>query len=294
MYGMFRSTYVQTYLTQWLTRSLSAELNTTIKIEGVDLDFFKSLVLEGVYIEDLHQDTLLYLSKLKISLSSFDGEHKHLALDEVEISKGLLSIRKFENEEEHNFKFIIDSLFNKNADNPVWQIECRSIEVKDIRFRYRNENDSSIVQGINYQDLSIKEINTVIQDFSMVDDTIIGDIRVFRCIEDRGFILENFSGHVKTSPKELQINNLWISTPESNVYTDLRFNYSEYNSYLHFNDSVYMYYNFSPSILSLSDLAIFTNFFRGLKEDVKLNGVIKGPVSRLKGKNIELQYGLRS
>ena len=58
---------VQNYLLNEVTEYLSEELETTVTAQHLDYDFFNKLVLEGLYIEDHHGDTLLYSQELKAS-----------------------------------------------------------------------------------------------------------------------------------------------------------------------------------------------------------------------------------
>src|SRR5690606_3777912 len=77
---------VQTYLTQKIAAKLSKELNTTVSIEAVDIDFFNSLVLEGLYMEDLQGDTLIYAQSFVAQISNFDLENKYLRISELALS----------------------------------------------------------------------------------------------------------------------------------------------------------------------------------------------------------------
>jgi len=277
-----------------MAKTLSKELHTTIYIKGVDIDFFKSLVLEGVYVEDLHNDTLLYLSELKLGLSKFNRTQKKVVLNEVVIKKGLLSLCKYQDEKFHNFQFILDSLFPKDSSKVKWVLEIGRIEVQGMRFKYINENDSLKTQEINYQDLLVKDIHASIKDFSINVDTVYGKVITFRCAEKSGFVLNNISAMVKLSPDYLSLKNLELYTPESDIKTDLHLSYSGYSNLKFFNDSVLMRCNFLPSRLSVNDLSFFSERLKGFDNEIILSGLIKGSISRLKGENISLKYGKKS
>src|SRR5688572_9294605 len=70
-YFLLRTPSVQTWLTQRIAGYLSYKLNAKVEVQGVDVEFVKKLVLEGFYVEDQHQDTLLYAGKLKADIRSF-------------------------------------------------------------------------------------------------------------------------------------------------------------------------------------------------------------------------------
>ena len=57
-----RNSRVQSYLAEKATAFLSAELNTKISIQEVDIVLFKHVDLKNVFIQDLEGKTLLHLS----------------------------------------------------------------------------------------------------------------------------------------------------------------------------------------------------------------------------------------
>ena len=83
LYVLLRSSPVQTWLAGIATDYLSKELGTRVSISGVDIEFFKTGILEDLYIEDKQGDTLIYVHRLKLDYRTFD-EAKHLiALNSV-------------------------------------------------------------------------------------------------------------------------------------------------------------------------------------------------------------------
>ena len=49
---------VQTWLVSKVTKRLSHQLHTTIKVKHVDFSLFNKMVLDSVLVEDLHHDTI--------------------------------------------------------------------------------------------------------------------------------------------------------------------------------------------------------------------------------------------
>ena len=87
---------------------LSARLNTRVEIGSVDIEFFKKVVLEDIYIEDLHQDTLLYSKKLKIDISKLDFEKHQLYVSSISLLNTKSKLIKYAKEDDLNLQFIID------------------------------------------------------------------------------------------------------------------------------------------------------------------------------------------
>src|ERR1700679_2884143 len=76
---------VQTYLGKEASAYLSKQLKTKIDIKAVNLDFFKTINLEGIYVEDLHHDTLLYGGKIGCKIKLFSLKSKQIEFDVTEL-----------------------------------------------------------------------------------------------------------------------------------------------------------------------------------------------------------------
>ena len=64
----FSITVVQTRLARLVTENLNEDFGTNLKISKVDLSLLGSVSLRGIEIKDHHQDTLIYVERLRSSL----------------------------------------------------------------------------------------------------------------------------------------------------------------------------------------------------------------------------------
>ena len=99
---------VQVYAGHKVAEYLSSKLNTKVVIGSVDIEFFKKIVLEDIYIEDLHQDTLLYAKKLKVDISKLDFEKHQLFVSSIMLLNTKSKLISYANEDQLNLQFIID------------------------------------------------------------------------------------------------------------------------------------------------------------------------------------------
>jgi hypothetical protein len=76
---------VQMYVANIAAIYLSDRLHTTVKIGSIDIQFFKKVVLEDVYIEDQHHDTLLYSERMKLKFQKIDFKNHILNIDGLEV-----------------------------------------------------------------------------------------------------------------------------------------------------------------------------------------------------------------
>jgi len=282
---------MQTYITQRLVSYLSDELNTTVSIRGVNIELFKTIVLEDVYIEDLHADTLLYASLLKVNIDDFNLKKHLLYINQIELEETTFNLRKYRGEEDNNLKFITDLFSREGESNVKWDIKLASVSIVKSKFSYANENKEWNGGAINFQDLRLTQINAEISNFKLEGDTIYGMVEELSCLEKSGFHLQNFQGEVKTSPTGMDVDSLIINTRASTIVASISFRYNKYRDFLSFVDSVQISSEFRESKVNMSDIAYFAPGLDGISYQYKLTGKVRGLISRLKGKNVELQFG---
>ncbi len=62
---------VQNFLVGKVTKRLSKDLNTEVRIQHVSFSFFNKMNLEGALIKDQQKDTLLYAGALKFRITDW-------------------------------------------------------------------------------------------------------------------------------------------------------------------------------------------------------------------------------
>lgn len=132
---------VQTWTTQKATNYLSNKLETKVEIGGVDIDFFKKIVLEEIYIEDLQQDTLLYAERLRADISFFSFFEQRLDIQGVELEGANINIERTYADSIHNFQFLIDAFAPETPDtNAVpWQLKLGNFNLQNSQISFLDE-----------------------------------------------------------------------------------------------------------------------------------------------------------
>ncbi len=285
---------VQTYLGHEAAIFLSSKLNTRVEIGSVDIEFFKKIVLQEVYIEDLHMDTLLYAKKLKIGFNQINFKEHKLHISDVILLNSNSKIIKYKADDDFNFQFIIDAFKatdTTQTHSAPWDIQFGGITFINSAFVYRSEHDTLITSGVNYFDVGTKNINAQLSDIRFEKDTIHSTIDYLSAIEKSGFILQNMSSYVKISPVGIKLDELKIKTPESNITTDLTFKYEHYRDFKDYVNKVYMQSNFDHSQLAMSDVAYFAPALKGIYKNLIVSGKVSGTVSDLRGKDMDIFLG---
>jgi hypothetical protein len=289
---LLRLSSVQTFLSHRVASYLSDKLKTKVLIGGVDIELFKKVVLEGVYIEDQHKDTLIYAEKFKLDITGIDLEKHILNVKAIHVHDAKFYLKTYLHEKVFNLDFIMEAFASKDtAKSPMWIIKSKDVELNNISFIHRDFNEPPATGGIDYWNLKVTHLNTVIKNIKVQGDSITGIIKSLSLIENNKFVLSHFSASVVLSSKKMQLDHLLIETPATKVYTDLLFSYKRYQDFLDFNNQVVMHYKFKKSQVSITDVAYFAPALTGFDQTAYVSGNVDGAVKHMKGKNLKIWYG---
>ncbi len=286
---------VQTYLAKKTTAYLSERFNTKVDIGRVEIEFFKTVVLNEVYIEDLHHDTLLYAKKLKLDIGRIDLEKQIIRINSISLIETKTALVKYLSDEDFNYQFIIDSFESKQktkSKQGPWDVSVGEINLVNADFAYRNEHDTLITSGVNYFDLETRAINGRLTELQIDHDTIYATINNLSTVEKSGFVLSELSSSkVKINAVEMKAEDLKIKTPHSDIETDLSFSYKRYRDYYDFINQVKMKAQFNHSQVGMDDIAYFAPELKGMNKRLIVSGKVNGKVNDLRGNDMTIAFG---
>src|ERR1035437_5636948 len=79
--GIIQIPAVQTKIVHAATSFVSNKTHTRVEIDHVSISFPKSVVIEGLFLEDLSKDTLLYAGKAKVNMALYDLLYSKIAIN---------------------------------------------------------------------------------------------------------------------------------------------------------------------------------------------------------------------
>ena len=173
-----RSPWGQRIIVDKTVNYLEDQTGTDISIDKLYLTFSGNLLVEGFYIEDQKEDTLLYSKYLEASIKLLplirgNGLNiKYVDWDGVKAN----IIRKENND--FNYQFIIDSLSpstndSVSSDNSSFEIALGAINLKDFRIKFQDEslgNDLDVNLGLlktEIENFNIDEMNFETSSFEL-------------------------------------------------------------------------------------------------------------------------------
>jgi len=294
---LLKSSHFQSWITQKIANAIVGDSNVKIQIESVDIEFFNKLVLNNIYIEDANSDTLFYINKLKAGIKEWDSDKQELFLNSIEIDKSFTNLLVDSNDflNIHNLTALFSS-DSTNKDSSVWKIYSKNINITNSRFVYNSFFKEKKTYGMNYWDLDIKNINLSISDIKIINDSMLFNIDSLSCTEKCGFELDNFAGNINVCPTAVDVKNLKILTPKSNISAkvySMKYNY--YKAFLNYISDVKMLADFNYSQINSDDIAYFAYQLKNakIKTDI-ISGKYTGTVDNFKLDNLKLKYGRKS
>jgi len=287
---LFQTSYIQTKITNYITKELSEKLNSKILIDNVKISLFRGFVFKKVYIEDQQQDTLLYVEDLSIIPSGLQLDINDLSLKEIEINEIYLNLYKA-GKDTLNIQYLLDAINNddnENQDN--FKIKSQKFSIINSRFSF-NISDTIVENRFGFKNIKLDSINLSLKQIEIVNDDIISEIESFSFKEHSGFSIDKLSSKkVHVNPKQAHLKNLAIKTPTSKLMFDsLNFDYpanydfSKYKTDLKSNISIK-----KESYFSYSDIRIFMPDTSKYDARIHISGNISGVYDNLAITNLSV------
>ncbi len=284
---------VQTYFAQRAAAYLSKELKTRVEVKSLYLKPFKSLVLEGFYIQDLDQDTLLYTQKLTVDINDLSLRRRRISVNTARLDQGQFYLKKYKNKSS-NLRFIIN-YFNTGKtdkkDRKPYDITFDKIVVNGLNFKYKNLTVNRDVRGINFADIGVSDLKVTVLDLDTKNHLAKAEIKGLSFREKSGFYLKNLSAKTTIDSNKMEFKDLLLVTPKTIIRDYLVMKFKSFDDFNHFNDRVFMEGHFSKTRVVSTDVAYFDPELNKNYIDVKLNGVISGYVKHLQSRNLSIQSG---
>ena len=140
LYFGLRSPKIQTWIAKITTKQLSKQLGLPVDLGRLEIDFFNTVNIENIYIEDLNADTLAFIEGVHAKLSYFSLLQKTINLDRVEVSNFYLNIERPHNDSLFNIDAIqlpqASSKLLKEKTSDPWEISMDNVLLKDIWINY--------------------------------------------------------------------------------------------------------------------------------------------------------------
>jgi hypothetical protein len=185
-------------------------------------------------------------------------------------------------------------------DTAEWQIMIGEFRITNGVFNlhnYRNAPKKTTPRDtINFQHLAVSDISITINNFLLQKEVFTGVVKGIKLKEQSGFILEKLAAEEAiVSSKGIILNDAQLITPFSHIGDTLRLLYDDYNAFDDFPNLVRLDGRFNNAKVAIRDIMSFTAdlstnpFFRKNRGTVvELDGLIRGKINNLDGRNLTI------
>src|SRR5688572_16760637 len=123
---------VQLKLTQKAVAFLEEKIGTEVSLEGIRISFPKSIVLEGLYLEDQQGDTLLYAGRFLVNTDLWALTRNEVQLNDIILENSIAFVDRAENDSAYNFTYILEAFAGDSTAVPD------TLEQKGWNFSIKN------------------------------------------------------------------------------------------------------------------------------------------------------------
>ena len=286
---------VQNFLVDRATTFVSKKLETKVSIDHIRLGALGSVRVEGFYVEDYQQDTLIYVGKLKVFLSRIDGTNG-ITLRNGTISDGYLNIRETPNDV-MNIKEVVEKLLNNNREKKSdFSLKIKDVRLENINLVVEQHEHREPEYGIDYNDMHIEHISAFVDNFSLDNGVVGGYIRNLSAVEHCGFMVQNFTGHFQVDRGVISFNDFEIMAERSDIRVkSLVLRGEDWAAYKDFINNISIEGEVYKSIVSSSDVAHFAPNLLPWNLMVRdVNASVKGTVADMDITVDNLNFGSNS
>jgi len=145
---------IQTKIVQTATTFVSNKTHTRVEIKNVSIGFPKSVVLEGVFLEDLQKDTMLFANEVKINIVLKDLFINKITVNNIALETVKLNLYSTATDSLFNYNFLIAAFADTTQqEKPTsataikWTFGVDNVSLKNIQIRYNDAFGGIDVSG---------------------------------------------------------------------------------------------------------------------------------------------------
>ena len=277
-----RSNWVQTQVASSLAAFYSYELDTDVSIESIKINGFEYAEINGLFIGDRHNDTLLYIPHANGALADLSLDSKFAILSGVNSEGARLKIQKYKGETEFNLKFLIDYFATEEVKSSTFTMKIKEINLNKAHLTYYDWNKEVKEYGMDYSHLDIWDISGKIIGLRNRGEFTTMNIEGLALTERSGFRLDSLSAHLLVNSRKIKLDKLIVKTPCSNIVTKgVELNFEGYENLSNFVEDVRLFANVEKSSINMKDISYFVPSLKEYDFLIDLIAEVEGPISDL-------------
>lgn len=290
-YLIIQNNSVQNYLASKITHKLSDLFGTKVTVQHVHMNMLNQLVLDSVFIEDIHKDTLIFSPKLTLAIEAINFKKNIIRIDKVELENPYVHF--FVDSSNYiSIEHIVDKISGPDTTEGKWDVQFNNIGMNDGLFYLDFYNKPPDDSSINFKNMRLNHLNIRIKNLRKQHRVVSFKINKLAFAESSGFNLDFLSAKMSIGKKLMHFSDMHIVTAKSDINAPkLFFDFKRIKEFKDFAQKVTIDFEFKKTKASLSDIGYFVSSLYGYKQDFKLEGTFKGKLSDLRCRNITFSTG---
>lgn len=295
---ILREPVIQTIIARAATTYLTKKLHTRVNIEGLAITSLQKLSIKNILIMDLHNDTLVFSSRINLKLEHPIYKTKDFAIENIQIDDAHLNLIKYKSEESSNLQFLLDffssgdtTMNDSSAQKPFFLHE---ISISNSSFSYLNQNYADSINGINFDDVEVSNLNTHLKDLDFQADTFKVEVVHLSLFEKSGFNVDSLSCIFSIGKNFMQVEQLKILTPFNDIDLDFIFSYNSIDDFQDFINLVQINATLRPSLINLDEVGFFAPVMYTMDNRLRISGNMTGTVANFKARNFKFALGKKT
>ncbi len=264
-------------------------IGTKVDLESIRIRLFNTVELEGVYVEDLQQDTLLYVGKIAVRIHALDLLRNKVTVHKAGIENFTANVHRESPDDPFNFQFIIDAFVKEKdttqveKDKKPWRITANEAILKNGKLRYNILSMPETPGAFNVSHIDIEDFNFRGNVDFLSPEDMQAEVNHLNFLEkSAGLTLNNLKARMKGEGTLLSSDGVTVALNESRIQV---------------KDAAY---DLESKVFSLTaesnqidplDINIFVSRFAHLDKPISFEISAKGTLPQVELNNLTFRYG---
>lgn len=281
---LLSTSFVQTKLGGFVTNTIHEDFGVNLKVGKVNLSFLGSVQLKEIEIRDHHNDTLIFVGKLRTSLLSVGKMMNNKFLfDDITLENASYFMKTYKDESTDNMSVFLASFKPKKPKDslkPIFNLNAANVYINNLDFKLINENKENEVT------FSATNIGGNLQEMQVLGPAFNAKVRGLYFTTNQGLNVANFTTNFSYSSTKMKFVNTHLKTQSSSLKGDITFRYKK-GELADFSNRVKISADFKKSNLKVLEIKKFYNELNG-DDVVYFSGKMNGTLNNFLLSNLEL------
>lgn len=291
--GMLHTAPVQKMIARKAAGFATDFMDCEVRVDKLDFNLFKrTATLRNVEVLDGRGNRTVFFSEGMLTLKSYDLKNPTLA--SIALYDPQIYITKYAGDTISDFKRVIKKISSLPKKDTALRkpFIIEKGRVFNGRFTYNDQMAPPAEEGlVDYKHVELSKVYAEASDFYSRCTKVFFKVQHIEADEKGGFRVEDASALGFVDMGELRFTSTHIETPRSKIQLDLHLKGDDWLSYRDFINNIDMEAQVSPSEIYLSELGCFALVFRNMRQSVRVEGNLSGPVRELSLAELQLNTG---